>query len=84
MPVEDKPHYPLETNELITVLANCEKLYPKFFAMIYTEIATGMRYGELCALTVKDIHFETDNNYIHVCKQFTKGMLLPNTKTKFI
>ncbi len=82
--VENKPHYPLETDEIIAVLNSCEEIYPKSFTMIYTGIATGMRYGELCALTVKDIHFESDSNYIHISKQFTKGKLLPHTKTKDI
>lgn len=84
VPVEEKGHYALEMNELLAVLDNCLKLYSKHFAMIYTGVATGMRLGELSALTVDDVHFEEGNNSIHICKQYTKGMLLPHTKTKDI
>ena len=82
--VEAKPHYPLEIEELIEILNSCQELFPKHYVMIYTGIATGMRLGELSALTVEDIHFETDNHYVHVCKQFTKGKLVNHTKTKDI
>ena len=84
VPVEEKGHYALEMNELLEVLDSCLKLYPKHFAMIYTGVATGMRLGELSALTVDDVHFEEGNNSIHICKQYTKAMLLPHTKTKDI
>lgn len=84
IPVESGEHYPLELDEMICVLNTCQTLYPKHFAMIYTGIATGTRLGELSALTIDDIHFEDDNNFIHICKQYTKGKLLPHTKTKDI
>lgn len=84
IPVENKPHYQLEANELIETLNACAKLYPKHFVMIYTGIATGTRLGELTALSIEDVHFEKDNNYIHISKQFTKGKLLTHTKTNDI
>lgn len=84
IPVEDKEHYTLETEEMLDLLNTCQKLYPKHFAMIYTGVATGARLGELSALEIEDVHFEEDNNYIHICKQYTKDKLLPNTKTKDI
>ena len=84
IPVEEKPHYTLEKEELIEVLNSCQKLFPKHYVMIYTGIASGMRLGELSALTVEDIHFEPNNHYVHVCKQYTKGKLVNHTKTKDI
>lgn len=84
IPVENKPHYSLEENEIIEVLNNCKDLYPKYYALIYTGIATGTRIGELSALTIDDVHFAEGNNYIHIDKQYSKDILLPHTKTKDI
>ena len=77
-------HFHLEIHELLNVLNDCLCLYPKYFAMIYTLVGSGMRIGEVIALNKEDVHFETDEPYIHVCKQFTKRKFLPYTKKKHI
>lgn len=49
---------------------------------MYALIATGMRIGELIALTIEDVCFEENNNRIFINKQYTRDMALPYTKQK--
>lgn len=69
----------LEIDEALELLQACEELYPKYFPLIYTLMGTGLRLGEALALEVSDVDF--NNNCINISKQFTKGRLVPNTKT---
>lgn len=52
--------------------------YVEFLAL------TGCRPEEACALTWDDIKFKKDRTYIRLNKVWSKGVLLPHTKTKEI
>lgn len=69
----------LNIDELKQVLAMCKKVYPQYYALIYTFIGTGAREGEIFALEKKD--FDPRENKIIVNKQFTKGKLYLHPKT---
>lgn len=62
------------------ILKGCEELYPKYYALLYTLMGTGMRIGELLAIEIADIDFE--NKCIKVNKQFTKGKFKDGTKNR--
>lgn len=69
----------LEIDESLQLLQACEDLYPKYFPLVYTLMGTGMRLGEALALEINDVDFQ--HNCINISKQYTKGRLVPNTKT---
>ena len=75
---QDK-HHLTEAQER-EILKGCEELYPKYYAMLYTLMSTGMRIGELLALEVTDINY--NNKSIRVNKQFTKGKFKDGTKNR--
>ncbi|MCM1266198.1 MAG: site-specific integrase [Candidatus Gastranaerophilales bacterium] len=62
------------------LLKACKKLYPKYYALFYTLMGTGMRIGEALALEVTDINF--NNKSIKVNKQFTKGKYKDGAKNR--
>ncbi len=73
---QDK-HHLTEAQER-DILKACKDLYPKYYALFYTLMGTGMRIGELLALEITDINY--DNKCIKVNKQFTKGKFKDGTK----
>ncbi|MCM1264855.1 MAG: site-specific integrase [Candidatus Gastranaerophilales bacterium] len=75
---QDKHH--LTEAEEREIAQYCEKLYPKYYAMLYTLMGTGMRIGELLAIEVADINY--NNKSIRVNKQFTKGKFKDGTKNR--
>lgn len=62
------------------VLKCCKELYPKYHALFYTLMGTGLRIGELLALEIDDINYE--NKSIKVNKQFTKSQYKDGTKDR--
>lgn len=73
---QDKHH--LTGGQERKILMACKYLYPKYYALFYTLMGTGMRIGELLALEITDINYE--NKSIRVNKQFTKGKFKDGTK----
>lgn len=59
--------------EIKTVLEVAEKHYPDFYPLLFTAIFTGMRRGELLALTWNDINWQTRK--IKVSKSLFKGQI---------
>lgn len=64
-----------ETNKLLTI---AQKHYPDFYPLLYIAVNTGLREGELFALTWDCVNFV--EGYIIVNKSFTHGVL-GTTKT---
>lgn len=79
---KEKEH--LTISEQKHILNVCKIVYPQYYALLYTFIATGMREGEIFALNKEDVHFSEVRNLptsITINKQFTKGILkAPKTK----
>jgi len=69
---------PLNKEEVRSFLNKTKEVYPDFYPLAYTAIYTGMRQGELSALTWSDINWKT--NKIIVSKSYTHGRL-GETKT---
>ena len=69
----------LTIDEIKLVLDYCKKIYPQYYALLYTFIGTGAREGEIFALNKND--FDYKNQKIVINKQFTKGKLLNHPKT---
>lgn len=71
----------LTVSELKTILEECERSYPQYYALLYTFIGTGAREGEILALTKEDIDFK--QKIIKINKQYTNGelKLAPKTET---
>ena len=69
----------LTIDEIKKVLEYCKKIYPQYYALLYTFIGTGAREGEIFALEKKDFIYAEQKINIH--KQFTKGKLLDHPKT---
>lgn len=78
--VQPKKKHHLSEEQEREVLRVCKELYPKYFVMFQTLMGTGMRIGELLALEIDDINFETKS--IKVNKQFTKGVYKEGTKNR--
>lgn len=76
--LKKKPNY-LNPDEVEKCLQTAEKEYPQYYELLYTAIYTGLRQGELFALTWDDIDLE--NKTIKVNKSFTKK-ILGETKTE--
>jgi integrase len=69
----------LTREELLQILEQAQKHHcKKYFTMLYTLVGTGIRIGELIALTKSDVN--TNELYIDINKQFTQGEL-KDTKT---
>jgi len=69
---------PLDPNEVQTLLNKTKVIFPDFYPLLFTAIYTGMRQGELLALTWDDINWQTGK--IVVNKTYTQGRL-GETKT---
>jgi len=78
--LDTKPADFFTPEEVKKCLDTAYKFYPQYYALLYSAIFTGLRQGELFALTWDDIDF--DNNTITINKSFSKGRLTtPKTKT---
>lgn len=77
LPKADINHLTIE--ELKMALAECKKTFPQYYALFYTFIGTGARQGEIFALTKDDFSYQ--DKTLKICKQYTKGQLLPHPKT---
>jgi len=62
----------LNKEEIFQLLTTCEKEYPDFYPLLLSAIFTGMRKGELLALTWQDINFKT--NKVTVNKAIFRGV----------
>lgn len=69
----------LDTFDIKALLTTAKENYPTFYPLLQTAIATGMRRGELLALTWNDIDF--DRKLIRVNKSLNHGRA-EETKTK--
>ncbi len=69
----------LDTFDIKALLNTAKSEFPTFYPLLQTAIATGMRRGELLALTWNDIDFE--RKLIRVNKSYHNGSL-EETKTK--
>lgn len=73
-----KPNF-LKPDEVEKCLATTKKEYPQHYELLYTAIYSGLREGELFALTWDDINFE--DRTIAVNKSYSKKTL-GDTKTE--
>lgn len=70
----------LNTEEIVSMLDVTKQYYPDFYAMLFTAIFSGMRKGELLALTWDCVDFEDKTLYVN--KSLFGGKLQdPKTKT---
>ncbi len=69
----------LDTFDIKALLETAKEEYPTFYPLLQTAIATGMRRGELLALTWNDIDY--DRKLIRVNKSYHLGRV-EDTKTK--
>lgn len=69
----------LDTFDIKALLETAKSEFPTFYPLLQTAIATGMRRGELLALTWNDLDF--DRKLIRVNKSFHNGRL-EESKTK--
>ena len=74
-PPRDLNH--LELEDSLRVLNKCRELYPKYYAMTYLLIGSGMRIGEVIALNKSDFN----GHSVKVNKQFTADELKLSPKT---
>lgn len=77
LPKADINHFTVK--ELKTVLETCKRIFPQYYAILYTLIGTGAREGEIFALTKKD--YLKEDLSIVINKQFTRNKLYPHPKT---
>ena len=68
--VKNKKIRALCTEEVQALLSKTKKIYPDFYPLLFTAIFTGMRQGEIMALTWDSINWITkkitiDKNYTH-------------------
>ena len=77
--VKPKERNRLTVNEALELLKLCKNTYPDFYAILATQIFTGVREGELLALKWKDIDFK--NNKLKIQRQYTVGELKETLKT---
>jgi len=73
-----RPKDTLTQAELAALLAKTDEESPDIRAMIWVQATTGMRFGEVSALTWDDIDF--DKGFIHVRRSQVDGEVFP-TKT---
>lgn len=73
-------HNHFEIEELLRLLAICQKVFPEYYVLFFTFVASGMREGEIFGLLKKNVDFI--NHRICVCTQFTNGEFKEKTKTK--
>ena len=66
--VAEKEQSSLSLEDLQRFLDAVDKECPIWRTLIYTEVFTGLRRGELAALTWDDIHLDDEQPYIHVDK----------------
>lgn len=71
--VKNKKIRALCTEEVQALLSKTKKIYPDFYPLLFTAIFTGMRQGELMALTWDSINWITKK--ITVDKNYTHGRL---------
>lgn len=71
--VKNKKIRALCTEEVQVLLSKTKKVYPDFYPLLFTAIFTGMRQGELVALTWDSINWVTKK--ITVDKNYTHGKL---------
>ena len=76
--VKNKKIRALRTEEVQALLPKTKQIYPDFFPLLFTALFTGMRKGEILALTWDSINWITqkitvDKNYTH------GGLLTPKT-----
>ncbi len=75
-----KPSKPLTRDEVAAVLKVARKHYPDFYPLLFTAISTGMRRGELLALTWDRINFV--EGYLIVDRNvYNNQFCKPKTKT---
>lgn len=78
--VETVERRALSSDEVLKLLEKCKKYNPDFYPMLFTAIFTGMRRGELLALTWDKINWVT--NEISIDRNLYKGRFVsPKTKT---
>ncbi len=71
--VKNKKIRALCTEEVQVLLSKTKKVYPDFYPLLFTAIFTGMRQGELVALTWNSINWVTKKNTVD--KNYTHGKL---------
>lgn len=69
----------LTIEEALNLLQECKKMFPDFYAILATQIFTGLREGELLALKWTDINFKECK--LNVRRQYTQGELKETLKT---
>ena len=77
--VIEKDRNRLTKEEALDLLRLCKKRFPEFYAILATQIFTGVRVGELLALKWKDFDFK--NNKLKIQRQYTSGELKDMLKT---
>jgi len=63
----------LDSKQVKELLSSCKEHSPQFYPILYTAIFTGLRKGEISALTWHDIDFKAKK--IHVNKSIYKNVL---------
>ena len=77
--IEKKDRNRLTKEEALKLLQLCKKRFPDFYAILATQIFTGVRVGELLALKWKDCDF--NKGKIKIQRQYTSGELKDMLKT---
>lgn len=77
--VKNKDRNRLTAKQALELLQLCKQTYPDFYAILATQIFTGLRQGELLALKWKDLDFK--NGKLKVQRQYTQGELKETLKT---
>ena len=77
--VEQKDRNRLTGQQALELLKLCKQTFPDFYAILATQIFTGLRQGELLALKWKD--FDFNNGKLKVQRQYTQNELKETLKT---
>lgn len=77
--VVNKDRKRLTVEEALKMLQLCKEIYPDFYALLATQIFTGVREGELLALKWNDFDFK--NRKLKIQRQYTAGELKESLKT---
>jgi len=72
----------LNKQEALKALSTAKDFYPDFYPLLFTALSTGLRRGELIALTWDDISWES--NRIRINKSFHKNKLTTPKTTNSI